>query len=58
MANFCEICELVEQHAVIRFLVSEGEKPVNYSHLFSFMIKQYGQSCMNRRNKTQGKSTW
>jgi len=55
MASPLEICELVEQRAMIHFLLSEGEKSVN---IYSRMTKQYGQSCMNRRNETQEKATW
>lgn len=47
MASPLEVCELFEQRAVIRFLLSKGEKPVK---IYSRMTKQYGQSCMNHRN--------
>lgn len=47
MASPLEVSTLVEQRSVIRFLLSEGEKP---SNIYSRMTKQYGESCMNRGN--------
>lgn len=47
MACPLEVSTLVEQRSVIRFLLSEGEKPAK---IFSRMTLQYGESCMNRGN--------
>lgn len=47
MASPLEVSTLVEQRSVIRFLLSEDEKP---SNICCRMTKQYGKSCMNRGN--------
>lgn len=47
MTSPLEKCEIFEQRSVIRFLLAEGEKPVD---IYTRISKQYGKSCMNRRN--------
>lgn len=47
MASLLENSTLVEQRSVIRFLLAEGEKPVN---IYSRMTKVYGEHCLNRAN--------
>ena len=45
MASPLEVSELVAQRAVIRFFLSEGEKPAK---IYSCVAKQQGKRCMNR----------
>ena len=47
MATRLEVLELVEEHAVIRFFVSEGGKPAK---IYPHMTKQYGKGCTNHGN--------
>jgi hypothetical protein len=43
MAAPLEACTRVEQHAVIRFLGSEGEKPAD---IHGRMKRRYGDTCV------------
>jgi hypothetical protein len=44
MAALSEACTREEQHAVIRFLGSEGEKPAD---IHRRMKSQYGDACVS-----------
>lgn len=44
MTSLFENSTLVDQRSVIRFLLAEGEKPVN---IYSWMTEVYGENCMN-----------
>ena len=46
MAALLEICTSEEQHCVIRFLRSEGVKPIEVHQRMKF---QYGDACLSQQ---------